>query len=247
MSSAQTEKQVPERYACPVCGKRGRNAEWVSGVRIPEGYLHCNPKARTGGKGCGEVFKRITFLGCRLIRIPEVMRLEQQEEFNRQILVRMSEMGFRMIQAMKDSGVHEKYRWQRKVLNRDVYSLMVSRNGLCRCGCGNQTNSRGMFSENGCTDPFYRVAEMIANQGEGLRRFLTDLRGCKCEGCGKETRYLEVDHIIEVKNGGGICWIDNYQLLCEDCHKAKTARFAADRATARRIEKKVETGQQSLF
>ena len=33
---------------------------------------------------------------------------------------------------------------------------------------------------------------------------------------------IHVEHIIPVHKGGGGCWLGNYQLLCEDCHKEKT-------------------------
>ena len=32
----------------------------------------------------------------------------------------------------------------------------------------------------------------------------------------------DADHILEVKNGGGLCGIDNVQTLCIACHKNKT-------------------------
>lgn len=33
---------------------------------------------------------------------------------------------------------------------------------------------------------------------------------------------IHVEHITPVHKGGGGCWLGNYQLLCEDCHKEKT-------------------------
>lgn len=33
---------------------------------------------------------------------------------------------------------------------------------------------------------------------------------------------IHVEHIVPVHKGGGGCWLSNYQLLCEDCHKIKT-------------------------
>lgn len=47
----------------------------------------------------------------------------------------------------------------------------------------------------------------------------------------------DADHILEVVNGGGECGLENYQTLCQVCHKAKTKKLAADRAKARKAEK----------
>jgi hypothetical protein len=44
----------------------------------------------------------------------------------------------------------------------------------------------------------------------------------------------DADHILEVVNGGGLCGLENYQTLCHPCHKAKTAKLAADLAVKRR-------------
>lgn len=33
---------------------------------------------------------------------------------------------------------------------------------------------------------------------------------------------LELDHVTPVWKGGGGCWLNNYQLLCNRCHKIKT-------------------------
>lgn len=33
---------------------------------------------------------------------------------------------------------------------------------------------------------------------------------------------IHLDHIVPVHQGGGGCWLSNYQLLCERCHKIKT-------------------------
>lgn len=38
----------------------------------------------------------------------------------------------------------------------------------------------------------------------------------------EEANKIHVEHITPVHKGGGGCWLSNYQLLCEDCHKIKT-------------------------
>lgn len=35
---------------------------------------------------------------------------------------------------------------------------------------------------------------------------------------------IHLDHIIPVHQGGGCAWLNNYQFLCEKCHKEKTKK-----------------------
>lgn len=57
----------------------------------------------------------------------------------------------------------------------------------------------------------------------------------RAKGFRVETSLWEADHILEVVNGGGECGIENYQTLCQPCHKAKTKRLAQQRAEVRRL------------
>jgi len=41
---------------------------------------------------------------------------------------------------------------------------------------------------------------------------------------GLSVNAIHKDHKIPVHKGGGGCWLDNYQLLCDDCHKDKTKK-----------------------
>lgn len=41
--------------------------------------------------------------------------------------------------------------------------------------------------------------------------------------------YWDADHIVAVVDGGGGCGIDNYQTLCQPCHKQKTKEAARRR------------------
>lgn len=52
--------------------------------------------------------------------------------------------------------------------------------------------------------------------------------GDACLMCGDKA--TEVDHIIELANGGTDD-IENLQPLCKSCHKAKTAKFNSERLT----------------
>ncbi len=54
-------------------------------------------------------------------------------------------------------------------------------------------------------------------------------------------KFWDMDHILEVVNGGGQCGLDGLQTLCQPCHKAKTAMLAKERAAARREAKGIRT------
>lgn len=80
---------------------------------------------------------------------------------------------------------------------------------------------------------FARDKGVCANCGldtEKLRRqleFLSpEVREAKLSGMGfHPNRALwEMDHIVEVRDGGGQCGLDNYQSLCWACHNKKTYR-----------------------
>lgn len=44
----------------------------------------------------------------------------------------------------------------------------------------------------------------------------------------------EMDHIVPVSEGGGLCGLDNLRTLCVPCHRDKTAALAAKQAEAAR-------------
>jgi hypothetical protein len=65
--------------------------------------------------------------------------------------------------------------------------------------------------------------------------------GDACLRCGDKA--TEVDHIIELANGGTDD-VDNLQPLCSACHKAKTAQFNSQRLklkTEKDFAKEVES------
>lgn len=49
--------------------------------------------------------------------------------------------------------------------------------------------------------------------------------------------FWDVDHVVEVRRGGGDCGLDNLQTLCLGCHAKKSAEDAARRARSKRITK----------
>lgn len=56
----------------------------------------------------------------------------------------------------------------------------------------------------------------------------------------------DMDHIVPVEHGGGSCGLENLQTLCHGCHKAKTARQAAERALGRAAVVDEPGGQMGL-
>lgn len=53
-----------------------------------------------------------------------------------------------------------------------------------------------------------------------VRSILLKIHGDTCCNCGAGKTVA--DHIVAVCNGGGACWLNNYQLLCGNCHVTKT-------------------------
>jgi 5-methylcytosine-specific restriction endonuclease McrA len=61
-------------------------------------------------------------------------------------------------------------------------------------------------------------------------------RGGQCEGCGVKIRsgsVWDIDHILSLENGGTND-LDNLQLLCQNCHGAKTPKDRKQAATTKR-------------
>lgn len=77
-------------------------------------------------------------------------------------------------------------------------------------------------------DPFY-----LSPAWRSLVRRITEVRGCRCQGCGREGVRLSGDHVHEVKDGGAKLDPANIQLLCGSCHSKKTARVRAQRMAER--------------
>lgn len=66
----------------------------------------------------------------------------------------------------------------------------------------------------------------------------------RCVLCGKPGH--EVDHIIELADGGCFYDWDNLRTLCSDCHKKKTAASRTARARVRAAHKKAEKFAEKL-
>lgn len=106
---------------------------------------------------------------------------------------------------------------------------------ICSCGCGRKlTGKRRRWATDQCQQFAYSVNAIINGRSEVITHFLKLYFGeWACKSCGLMDVYTEFnngmivddihkDHIVAVANGGGGCWLSNYQLLCKSCHKEKT-------------------------
>lgn len=110
-----------------------------------------------------------------------------------------------------------------------------------------------------CCDPCH-WEYMCKHSPEFAGLVFREKYGARCSGCGKSEDplaeayrraqrvlaevgliellapfpYFQMDHIRPVADGGGSCGIENYRLLCVECHKKVTTTFAKDRASRRR-------------
>lgn len=257
--------EVPIDYKCPRCGKWGRRltADHVFAItgnlyhnsieRRAHAYYYCNPKARKGGPGCGEVFRRIKHPACEPAKKIWDQITPETNYDRRPLLERMVEMGHRMIEALKQSKY---YNPTKRTIQAGILRSFFDEGAKCNCGCGRPSNhigANGRYYESAvaknkeCEKVYYTVSQLIANPGVDTLNFIADLRGMKCEKCGSIDGPFDLDHILEVKEGGGQCWIDNFQILCRNtCHKEKTAAFAAKRAKRNRETKDKASPQIKL-
>src|SRR4051794_12175136 len=83
-------------------------------------------------------------------------------------------------------------------------------------------------------DPAYLSAEW-----RSLIAQIIAQRGRRCEKCGRyqgqDGRPIKVfgDHVVELRDGGVLLDESNVQILCSDCHAAKTAAIRAARTAVR--------------
>lgn len=86
----------------------------------------------------------------------------------------------------------------------------------------------------------WRLAWRIQTRPGHAKRTIAKRDGCRCVSCktsrGKTFAWLHLDHRIPLADGGSLDAY-NLQLLCPDCHTAKTSREATERAARRRTLK----------
>jgi len=111
------------------------------------------------------------------------------------------------------------------------------KNGICDCGCGKKLQGkRTRYATDDCSKFTQSVWGILINHPQTIDKFLKiKFKDWACCNCGVMDKYKEYknglivnaihkDHIVPVFKGGGGCWLDNYQLLCDDCHKLKTKK-----------------------
>lgn len=108
--------------------------------------------------------------------------------------------------------------------------------GLCACGCGAElTGKQRRWASGECQNFAVAVHQIIGGDPIFIDRFLQLYVGNKnCASCSKSEQdcpkhlrrdnflFIQKDHIVPVHKGGGGCWLDNYQYLCDYCHKEKS-------------------------
>lgn len=108
--------------------------------------------------------------------------------------------------------------------------------GVCGCGCGEElTGRRSRWARDECSTFAGYIYGVIAGNHDMIKRLVEiiykDWRCCQCGATWQDAPddfangyscWIQKDHIIPVKQGGGGCWLGNYQPLCHDCHTKKT-------------------------
>lgn len=104
--------------------------------------------------------------------------------------------------------------------------------GKCACGCaekpkGSEPGEEKAWQRKWASDECQAFASdvlSIVNNYFGVpAKYITRYAGKVCSQC-PNLHFLELDHIIGVKHGGGGSWLSNYRWLCKDCHTDKTNR-----------------------
>lgn len=125
----------------------------------------------------------------------------------------------------------------KRVQQITVEQMWPNNPGVCGCGCGlTLTGRRTRWATDLCSKFPLEVYWIIRGDVGVLKKYTELYWGCRCAKCEmhEDDLYkilrsnqdysapLYLDHIVPVKHGGGASWLSNYQLLCRECHQAKT-------------------------
>lgn len=107
-----------------------------------------------------------------------------------------------------------------------VDDLFPKLEGKCACGCdvvprSFKNGSNEKYAKNTCKTFVNDVVSIINNYFQKPSYYITKYYGKKCSEC-DEKDFLELDHIVGVKHGGGGSWLSNYRWLCRKHHVHKT-------------------------
>lgn len=108
--------------------------------------------------------------------------------------------------------------------------------GKCRCGCGGKVvPPKRHWSSPECSEQAVRYFRILKGDSREIRRALYRRDRGKCAGCRRRCRRSEweADHVLPVAHGGAGCDLANFQTLCRECHRAKTADQLRRRKGAR--------------
>lgn len=111
-------------------------------------------------------------------------------------------------------------RYQKNLKLNDLYPSL---DGYCACGCGRKLdgNKTRWYSRECRIKSLYEFY-IIKGDSKIIREILFDRDSGFCCNCGVFDENWQADHILSVCEGGGGCTIDNFQTLCQECHKEKT-------------------------
>ncbi len=106
-----------------------------------------------------------------------------------------------------------------------IYNIFPKEQGVCNCGCGKKLEGRRTrWATNDCMSYAQWVFFILRGDPEPIKTLLKKYHGYNCVSCGKEgfMEGLDLEHTIPVHKGGGGSWLNNYTLMCRECHKKKT-------------------------
>lgn len=96
-------------------------------------------------------------------------------------------------------------------------------NGRCGCGCGKKLAAfRKRWASKECEKYALFYLRILQGKRDVIFYFVSLRDGMSCRSCGVINDKLELDHILPICKGGGGQWLDNYQILCQECHREKT-------------------------
>jgi len=113
-----------------------------------------------------------------------------------------------------------------------VQMFPIRTDKVCACGCGEKLQGRrSRWANDDCRQKSLVEFLIIKGDTQVIRcqisiRERDKYGGLFCHKCGEDLNKLcedwHADHILEVQHGGGGCGLDNFQPLCQKCHKQKT-------------------------
>lgn len=123
-----------------------------------------------------------------------------------------------------------------------IRDLFPNEPKVCACGCQKQLDGRKRrWASKECQVLPLQIFFIIQGDVDVISKYVRARDGEGCRRCSRtwndiwesldpelpwDTRarmsQMELDHIVPVWKGGGGCWLNNYQFLCNGCHKIKT-------------------------